>query len=322
MGPRKHPAFTIERRDSLTGIALRGMDGVSGVVGEAGELGGMDEVFLFLAAGDGAGEAADFAGDGFLPDAFLSDEVGAEGGSFHVGGTENEAAAHVEGEDFALLFADGGVGGDFGLHAGDDAGSGGADSVDGFVVADAVLGGGDEVLEFVGDEKEEVFVVSLAGADVEAAEDVEVEEDFEVGLHVAALGGEGLGHGDGEDGASVEVGEVEGVGFVAGKDGGDIGIEEKSEVGLEGAFDCFALFVSFGFGEGGFEEINEALEFGSDGVVFEGAVFLWQWLALLDELDEVALLDFGEFVVFCGWTGHNGKRWWQAKWNQLRFVVI
>ena len=36
-------------------------------------------------------------------------------------------------------------------------------------------------------------------------------------------------------------------------------------------------------------------------------VFLRQRLALLDELDEIALLGLGEIVVFSGWTGHGGK---------------
>ena len=128
------------------------MDGVGGVVGETEELGWVDVVFLFFPTGDVATEASRFSRVGFLPNAFFSDEVGAEGGSFEFGGSEDEAASHVEGEDFAFLFGNGWVGGDFGLHSGDDTSSGGADSVYGVVVADTVLAGGDEVLEFIGDE--------------------------------------------------------------------------------------------------------------------------------------------------------------------------
>jgi hypothetical protein len=37
------------------------------------------------------------------------------------------------------------------------------------------------------------------------------------------------------------------------------------------------------------------------------AVFFRQRLALLDELDEIALLGLGKVVVFSRWTGHGGK---------------
>jgi hypothetical protein len=51
------------------------------------------------------------------------------------------------------------------------------------------------------------------------------------------------------------------------------------------------------------------------------AVFLWKRLALLDELDEIALLSLGKVVVFGGWTGHGGWGKWESQSNnrQIRF---
>ena len=51
------------------------------------------------------------------------------------------------------------------------------------------------------------------------------------------------------------------------------------------------------------------------------AVFLRQRLALLDELDEDALLGVRKVVVFSGWTGHGGWGKWESQSNsrQIRF---
>ena len=89
--------------------------------------------------------------------------------------------------------------------------------------------------------------------------------------------------------------------------------------GVEAEFLVVALFLP------GFVDVFEGLEGEDGGADFAGlavpdefdlalvgeeeeAVFLRERLALLDELDEVALLGVGEVVVLGGvWAGHGGK---------------
>ena len=104
-----------------------------------------------------------------------------------------------------------------------------ADHVNAVVVAHAFLGGGDEALGFVCPEDDQVVALAFFLRFVEATQRVRIKQHFEEGVDVTALGLELLRHGDADDLAPVDLGEVEGVRGGA-EDLRDVGCDERLEI--------------------------------------------------------------------------------------------
>jgi hypothetical protein len=64
-------------------------------------------------------------------------------------------------------------------------------------------------LRFVGPEDDEIIATALGGGLVEPAQGVGLKRHLEEGVHVAALDLELLRHGDADDLAAVDVGEID-----------------------------------------------------------------------------------------------------------------
>ena len=92
--------------------------------------------------------------------------------------------------------------------------------INGIVVAHAILACGHKTLRLVGPEDEEIVVSPLILRLVEAAQHMGIEQHLEKRVHITPFRLEFLRHGDADDLAAVDFGEIKGV-FRWAKDLGD-----------------------------------------------------------------------------------------------------
>ena len=98
-------------------------------------------------------------------------------------------------------------------------------------------------MKFVSDQQQQVLFIKIWL--IESSQCVVIQQELQVGVDVAPLGGKTLRHRYRDNRPSIELRKRKGIRLITAKHVGNIAIEEKPKIGLDGTFNGFPLLVCF-----------------------------------------------------------------------------